>query len=49
MLFCSVTKKLRLAPKSKPYQFRIFIPHGLESLRVNPTCGLFQIVIQEIV
>ncbi|XP_050059466.1 uncharacterized protein LOC114122135 isoform X1 [Aphis gossypii] len=35
----SVTRKLSLAPKSKPYQFRIFIPHGLESLCVNPTCG----------
>ncbi|XP_060864435.1 uncharacterized protein LOC132940730 [Metopolophium dirhodum] len=35
----SVTRKLSLAPKSKPYQFRIFIPNGLESLCVNPTCG----------
>ncbi|XP_015365361.1 PREDICTED: uncharacterized protein LOC107162831 [Diuraphis noxia] len=35
----SVTRKLSLAPKSKPYQFRIFIPHGLKSLCVNPTCG----------
>ncbi|XP_022171981.1 uncharacterized protein LOC111034880 [Myzus persicae] len=35
----SVTRKLSLAPKSKPYQFRIFIPHGLKGLFVNPTCG----------
>ncbi|XP_060849425.1 uncharacterized protein LOC132928635 [Rhopalosiphum padi] len=35
----SVTRKLSLPPKSKPYQFRIFIPFGLESLCVNPTCG----------
>ncbi|XP_026820444.1 cilia- and flagella-associated protein 221-like [Rhopalosiphum maidis] len=35
----SVTRKLSLAPKSKPYQFRIFIPFGFEGLCVDPTCG----------